>query len=147
MSSCCDSPSGVKHQKKMLCPECCENQNLVLYQTLLHQLRHPSCKQLNEDSAYYFCKNQNCDVVYFNTEETMFKQEDLRWEVGQKLTSTSKVICYCFDVTYCEVSKEFERDGSSKTKEFVIAQTKARNCACEIRNPSGRCCLADFPKG
>ena len=46
-----------------------------------------------------------------------------------------------------EVSNEFTQYGSSKTKEFVMAQTKAQNCACEIRNPSGKCCLVDFPKG
>jgi len=29
-------------------------------------------------------------------------------------------------------------------KAFVIQQTKEGLCACESRNPSGRCCLADF---
>jgi len=27
-----------------------------------------------------------------------------------------------------------------------VAKTKQKSCACEIRNPSGKCCLADFPK-
>jgi hypothetical protein len=28
----------------------------------------------------------------------------------------------------------------------VIEQTRLHNCACDVRNPSGRCCLKDFPK-
>jgi hypothetical protein len=137
----------AKHEKKMICPECDEKQDLTYYQTLLHQLQQPCTKELVEDSAYYFCRNQSCDVVYFDTEGHVFTQKDVRWQIGQKMTSPSRQICYCFDVTYDEVSNEFTQYGSSKTKEFVMAQTKAQNCACEIRNPSGKCCLVDFPKG
>ena len=147
MSSCCDTQLAAKHDKKMLCPECDEKQNLTSYQTLLHQLRQPYAQELNENSAYYFCRNQNCNIVYFDTAGHVFTQDDVRWVVGQKMSSSSRQICYCFDVTYDEVVKEFEHKGSSKTKEFVMSQTKAKNCACEIRNPSGKCCLVDFPKG
>jgi hypothetical protein len=28
----------------------------------------------------------------------------------------------------------------------VMAQTKAGLCSCDTSNPSGRCCLKDFPK-
>ena len=28
--------------------------------------------------------------------------------------------------------------------EFVKRETKSKSCACETRNPSGRCCLSDF---
>jgi len=31
-------------------------------------------------------------------------------------------------------------------KAFVVQQTKEKLCACESRNPSGRCCLADFKR-
>ena len=147
MSSCCNTQAVAKHEKKMLCPECNGKQNLTPYQTLLHQLRQPFTKELNADGAYYFCRSQTCNIVYFDTEGHIFTQGDVRWKVGQKMSSSSRQICYCFDVTYDEVSTEFARYRSSKTKEFVMSQTKAKNCACEIRNPSGKCCLVDFPKG
>jgi len=36
-------------------------------------------------------------------------------------------------------------DGTAKAmKAFVVQQTKEGLCACEARNTSGRCCLADF---
>jgi len=31
-------------------------------------------------------------------------------------------------------------------KSFVIEKTKGHFCECEARNPSGKCCLKDFPK-
>jgi len=35
--------------------------------------------------------------------------------------------------------------SDKRLKDFVVEQTKADVCACDIRNPSGRCCLKDFP--
>jgi len=31
-------------------------------------------------------------------------------------------------------------------RDFVVAQTRLGLCACDTRNPSGRCCLIDFPR-
>jgi len=50
------------------------------------------------------------------------------------------MLCYCFGVS----SADFERNPA--TRDFVMAQTKANLCSCETSNPSGRCCLKDFPK-
>ena len=49
------------------------------------------------------------------------------------------MLCYCFGVSRAD----FDRNPG--TKDFVTAQTKAGLCACETSNPSGRCCLKDFP--
>lgn len=145
MNLCCKAPSASKYEKKMGCPQCDVKQNLTSYQTLLHHLRNPYTKNLKEDVAYYFCSNSNCNIVYFDTEDNVFLRDDLRQKVGQKTISTSRQICYCFDVTYDQITNELAQNGKSKTKEFVIEQTKIKNCACDIRNPSGKCCLADFP--
>lgn len=146
MSSCCESSTLMSVKKKAYCPKCSEEQNLTSYKTVLHQLRNPYAKDLNEQGTYYFCRNQNCDAVYFDVEQNVYSMEDVRHEIGQKMTSPSRKICYCFDVTYEQVADEFSKYGESRIKEFVKAQTKAKNCACEIRNPAGKCCLADFPK-
>ena len=29
---------------------------------------------------------------------------------------------------------------------YIIRQTKRRTCACDVRNPSGQCCLKNFPR-
>jgi hypothetical protein len=31
-------------------------------------------------------------------------------------------------------------------KAFVMQRTQVEECACEIRNPSGQCCLANFKR-
>lgn len=147
MSTCCDTAASTKQSKKMLCPSCGVKQNFLPHQTLIHQLKNPKNIEVNPDIPYYFCRNSSCETVYFSPSQSSFSPDDLRWPVGQKSTEPDRQICYCFDVTYDQVVKELARDGVSKTKEFVMAQTKLKNCACEIRNPSGKCCLVDFPKG
>ena len=51
-----------------------------------------------------------------------------------------RLICYCYGVTMKQAST------NSNIKPFVIQETKEDSCACETRNPSGRCCLKNFPK-
>ncbi|MCK5920792.1 MAG: hypothetical protein KAG66_07615, partial [Methylococcales bacterium] len=50
------------------------------------------------------------------------------------------LLCYCYGVT-CQQAL-----NNPDAKAFVLAQTKLKNCACDTRNPSGRCCLKDFSK-
>jgi hypothetical protein len=147
MSDCCDNKAPPKGNKKLQCLDCDEMQNAVPYQTLIHHLKNPKQISLPEDSAYYFCKNPNCSTVYFCADDLKYSMDDVRWPIGQKSSDDNRQICYCFDVTFDQVVDEFAATGRSETKEFVMAQTKAKNCACEVRNPSGRCCLVDFPKG
>jgi hypothetical protein len=50
------------------------------------------------------------------------------------------LLCYCFGIS----REDFKRDPG--LRDFVVAKTKAGECSCETKNPSGRCCLKDFPK-
>jgi hypothetical protein len=97
------------------------------------------------EQQYYFCDSPLCDVVYFGEDGSVYTIDDLRGAIGQKQTPQNaahneKVICYCFDVTLADA----ENDPAAKA--FVIQQTKDGGCSCETSNPSGRCCLKDFPK-
>jgi hypothetical protein len=87
-----------------------------------------------------------CDTVYFGEDGSLYRRDDLRQDVGQKSTDRDRTLCYCFDVTESTVLEELERTGKSQSKAFVMEQVKQKQCACEIRNPSGKCCLKDFPK-
>ena len=44
-----------------------------------------------------------------------------------------------------EVAEAFHA-ANKEIKDFVIKSTKEKTCACTTRNPSGKCCLKDFPK-
>lgn len=89
---------------------------------------------------YFFCDDPACEIVYFGDDGSTILKPQLRTRVGLKERSNDSLLCYCFGVTKADFSV------NPTTKDFVIAQTKAGLCSCDTSNPSGRCCLKDFPK-
>jgi hypothetical protein len=112
--------------------------------TVLHHLKspwqhdHQSSAQSN--TRYYFCDDLNCPVIYFCDDNRTLYQSQLRTEVGIKSSAPQRTLCYCFGVNAAQA------EADPKIRHFVTDQTQNRNCACDIRNPSGRCCLNTFPK-
>lgn len=127
------------------CPADGRSCRRVELRTVLHQLKRPHVNRPTTQ-GYYFCDNQECDVVYFGQDGSVITRHDVRSEIGQKSRSSDRVICYCFGINEGEILGEIGHECSSSPKEFVIEQTRLHNCACDVRNPSGRCCLKDFPK-
>ncbi len=41
---------------------------------------------------------------------------------------------------------EIRSTGKSTVAERITAEVKAGNCACEVKNPSGKCCLGDVTR-
>jgi hypothetical protein len=91
-------------------------------------------------ASHYFCDAPECDVVYFGEDGSTFVRSQLRTRVGVKETADDSLLCYCFGVS----KADFQHNPA--TRDYVVAQTKAGHCSCETSNPSGRCCLKDFPK-
>jgi len=100
----------------------------------MHQLQQPWRWQADGD--YFFCNTQGCAVVYFSTTQQI-KQSALRQKVGVKSDADDGLLCYCFHVSRADACDE-------RVRSFVVAQTGAGQCACHVRNPSGRCCLKDW---
>lgn len=138
MSDCCTSRESVRPQKQP-CPACNTASSRVEVRTLLHHLKAPWKLAITGDD-FFICEAADCDVVYFSVEGFRARQEDLRHEVGQKSNSDDAVVCYCFGVTRNEALE------NPKIRDFVVEKTRDKQCACDIRNPSGRCCLKDFPQ-
>lgn len=147
MSKCCSASniSSIKINQKAICPECQSECKLVPLITLLHQLASPQNRSI-KDQPFYFCSKPKCNVVYFGRTGNRYTLDELRSPIGQKQTELSRLICYCFDISEQVLLDDLDDNGASTIKEFVKAQTQAKRCACDIRNPSGRCCLVDFPK-
>jgi NAD(P)H-nitrite reductase large subunit len=83
-------------------------------------------------------------MVYFNNEHaSYFRRQDVSVRVGVKETDDPISVCYCFGYTRQMILNEMAHTGHSTTAEKIKAEVKAGNCACEIKNPSGRCCLGD----
>ncbi len=139
MSECCATQKATRqYPRKHRCPVNGEEYSAVRIKTLLHHIQAPWSIPLNKQ-GYYFCTDPACKVVYFGQDDTVINLSALKTRVGQKETQQDRPICYCFDVTQQQAQLD------SSIKKFVVQKTKAAQCACEIRNPSGKCCLKDFP--
>lgn len=139
MTLCCTSSNNTP--SKAACPVNGQLYPQVSRRTVLHQIRQPWRRELTAQ-VYYFCDDPNCDVVYFGSDQRVILRDEMRQAVGQKSTAADKPVCYCFDILLADL--QTERDQIA-LKAFITEQTKNSACDCEIRNPSGKCCLKDFP--
>ena len=140
MSECCTSSScNNTDPKKHRCPVCAREHSEVSVRTIVHHLKDAWTWQPT-GRRYFFCDDPACEVVYFVDDGSTILRSQLRTPVGIKELSDESLLCYCFGVSRADLS------ANPATKDFVIAQTKAGQCSCDTRNPSGRCCLKDFPK-
>ena len=100
------------------------------------------------NTQYYFCDASDCDLVYFalDAEAPRFRREDLVVRVGAKETTDPLPICYCFGFTRQDIWDEIRSTGKSTVTERITAEVKADRCACEMKNPSGKCCLGDVTR-
>ena len=140
MSDCC-STEALKSSKpnKYTCPVNGKLYTKVSKDTIFHHIKKP-WDWSPDAQSYYFCDDPDCEVVYFGDDDSTISKEQLRTQIGVKeKQNDSALICYCFGV-----SKK-EAQASKEVKAFVMSKTKEKICACDTRNPSGRCCLKDFP--
>ncbi len=98
-----------------------------------------------QDIDYFFCRESNCEVVYFSADgKQVFKTHEVRERVFQKEPDSSDVlICYCFRHTPGSIRAEIENTGGSTVVEDINQGIKAGQCACDWRNPQGDCCLGN----
>jgi len=95
--------------------------------------------------AYRFCRTTDCSVVYFSEDGSqVFGEAAMRELVHQKHPDTDDVFaCYCFRHTPATIREEIMTTGESTAVARINAGIKAGQCACEIRNPQGSCCLGN----
>ena len=110
------------------------------FATVLHHLKHPWVNTPPIEQIYYFCDNPECNVVYYGQDDSVIEKERIRTLIGVKEHSEHALICYCFDINRGEAF------NNPDAKMFVKEQTKLGSCSCKTFNPSGKCCLKDFPK-
>ncbi len=136
---CSSSWCDAKHPQKRRCPingtECAE----VPTRTVAHHIKEP-WNWTPTAERFYFCDDPDCDAVYFGDDGSVVPKSMLRTRAGAKERDGDSLLCHCFGVSRAD----FDKDPS--IRDFVVEQTKAGRCSCETSNPSGRCCLKDFPK-
>jgi sugar lactone lactonase YvrE len=139
MSSCCGNAQKTRTQgNRHACPVNGKEYVEVRVSTIIHHIVEP-WNWDDDGEAFYFCDDPECRVVYFSASNKVITQDQLRTPIGQKNSSEMATLCYCFGVSRGDYIKD------QRVKAYVLDQTTKQTCACDARNPSGRCCLKDFP--
>jgi len=124
------------------CPECGQKGKFVQGQTI-KALVSVSLRRIPA-AAFLFCPTPTCPVVYFSPDvEQGFNVEQVRERVFQKEPDNDDAfVCYCFRHTVGDV-----RAGPAESRTGILDDIntgiKAGQCACDIRNPQGSCCLGN----
>ncbi|MEQ1560432.1 MAG: hypothetical protein ABL933_16040 [Methyloglobulus sp.] len=137
MSDCC---SG-SHSKptKQPCPQCGSACKHVEMRTLYHQVQFPENQGVPLDT-YYFCSTKECPTGYFSITGNSVPKQHLK--MRQEIQKDT--LCYCFDIDAADYLTALRINNAEAIKNFVMQRTKSGQCACELRNPSGQCCLTKF---
>jgi hypothetical protein len=122
------------------CPSCNERGRPVSTRTVNGILKEPLRHAL-PPTDLFFCRSQECHVLYFGPDYWCVDHGAARIRVGVKDASDTAVVCYCFDVTRGAIRQELRREGHPNVVDRITREIQGGNCACETRNPTGRCCL------
>jgi len=93
--------------------------------------------------SYWLCRERECDTVYFGEDATVLTASDMNVSPGFKSKSPAALVCYCFQHRRGDIEAELLAEGRTSIPGRIAAEVKAGNCACEVRNPSGKCCLGE----
>jgi len=156
MTSCCSLPVDEKGflidisndedqiptRAKNVCPTCGQKGKPVDGVTVKSMLA-VSLNQV-KNSPYYFCQNRDCSTVYFSEDGLQtFGRDEVRERVYQKEPDAEDVFaCYCFRHTVGEILNATP-EGHTAILDDINAGIKAGQCACDLRNPHGSCCLGN----
>lgn len=147
MSGCCSMSQGeacvVPSRSPGECPACRQKGKAIPTLTVKSLVREHW--RVPVSTRFSFCRTPECDVVYFSDEATFYKP-DLKVRVGIKETEDAVPLCYCFGYTREDIRRDIETSGSTEILERIKAEIQNGFCACEVRNPSGACCLGDITR-
>ena len=150
MSEDCCSTSNAGDQcaapepeaKTHACPTCGHDGPSVEAQTVAAMTRGLVAPKQN----YWLCGDLECTTVYHGDRGAVLGVEDMHVAPGFKISGPEGLVCYCFMHTRGEIEQELRSHGETTVPQRITAEINAGNCACEVRNPAGRCCLGEVTK-
>lgn len=147
--NCCEAPVSTEHAQGTALAICaaCDRKAKKVRRVTVEDLIKDQHRDEVREAQYYYCETPSCEVVYFSNEtEQYFAKRDVRVRVGVKENEDPIPICYCFDFTQQMVRDELLATGATNIPEVIARETNAGRCDCEVKNPSGRCCLGEVNK-
>jgi hypothetical protein len=144
MTNCClQKAKEPEEQQANACAGCGRIGRPVSTLTLNHMVKPEFLAMVNKP-GFRFCASPDCDVVYYHPDGEQLRKSDLHVPVGIKEAEEPAPLCYCFGFTRAMVFEELRKTGYSDIPKHISAELKAGNCACEVRNPQGSCCLGNI---
>jgi hypothetical protein len=140
--SCCLEVSNENAAGRTPCASCGAVGRAVSDQTIEAILTPPQAVWL-QGVVRRFCGTPSCEVVYYGDDGRVVTKNELPIRVGVKENEDPIPLCYCFGFSVADVRREIAETGRSTLAARITAGVRAGNCACETRNPSGRCCLGE----
>ena len=137
--SCCEIPSMPKSAGE--CPESGSLGKPVEWLTVASLASGP----VPPRQDFWLCRDPDCSVVYFGAEGALRTAEDLHVTPGFK-TASDGLVCYCFGHRKEDIARDLDENGETDILESIKSQVQAGNCACEVRNPAGKCCLGEVQR-
>ncbi len=135
--SCCSTPAaGVAPHD---CPRCGTRGTSVERLTVAALTKGI----VPRNQRYWLCRQLECETVYFGEDETVVTATNMNTAPGFKSKSPQALVCYCFQYRRRDIEAELVADREAVIPEHITAEVRAGNCACEVRNPSGKCCLGE----
>lgn len=136
MEECC-----TVNQKSSI-PVCPRNQvkgksvDLMTVQAMVRDI-----SIINNHENFYVCESSNCPVAYYS-EQTQIEENMLREKIFAKHPNTAtQLVCYCFQHSVADI-----QTTPTQIVNSISFYVKAKQCACQFRNPKGKCCLGDVAK-
>jgi hypothetical protein len=137
---CLPPPQPAFELADGVCPGCGGRGRPVVLATVQAQVAI-SLRELAQ-GGYYFCSSAGCAIVYFTSCGSAIHHDQLRERVFQKEPRDDVLVCYCFRYRV----DTLQRSGSAERAAIladIVAGTQQGQCACDIRNPQGSCCLGN----
>lgn len=142
MAECC-GPRNEQCTTSPPCPRCGATGHEVERETVGAMVTLTVHAAALTQKTYRYCATPACPVVYYGADGPVLARQDLRVPVNAKDESLDVPLCYCFGHTRRSIRAEIAATGRSTASSTITGEIKTGHCACEVKNPSGRCCLGD----
>ena len=130
-------------ESSAVCPRCARKGHVVYRETVAAAADLGVQPERLREKSYRFCGTPDCPIVYFGAGGAFLERDELRVAVSAKDQGLDVPLCYCFRHTRRLIAGGVTATKTSVASSAIAREIKASRCACEVKNPSGRCCLAD----
>lgn len=138
VNECCCGCTDMSKINK--CPVC-DNEGIPVSKITVEHLVADDYLKTVEGDRYWICMNEDCNVVYYNTDIGIkFLKDQVSVPIWFKKDANPKYACYCSKVTEEQVIEAVVKDGALTVKEVNAITGSMKNCNCKEKNPLGVCC-------